>query len=154
MSALKAKIQQSITEAMKARNAVRLQTLRTLFNAIRKKEIDDRKDLVDAEVEKTLLTQIKQMQETLEQAKTAQRPETIAETEAEIAVVKEYLPEAMSEAEVEKIIRGVMEELKNAGTLPVGNAAMGVLMKASMSVIGSRAEGKVVQGTVKKVLGT
>lgn len=152
MSALKAKIQSSITEAMKARAATRLQTLRTLFNAIRKKEIDERKDLTDAEIEKTLLTQIKQLQETLEQAKTAGRPEMIAEAEAEIAIAKEFLPEAMSEADVEKIVRAELATLQAAGSFPAGNAGMGALMKAAMAVIGSRAEGKVVQATVRKVL--
>lgn len=153
MSALKAKIQSSITEAMKARNATRLQTLRTLFNAVRKKEIDERKDLEDAEIEKTLLTQIKQLQESLEQAKTANRPETVAEIEAEIAVAKEFLPEAMSAEQVEKIVREQHAQLTASGQFPPGNAGMGALMKASMAAIGSRAEGKVVQGTVKKVLG-
>ena len=154
MSALKAKIQKSITDAMKARDAVRLQTLRTVFNAIRKKEIDDRKDLNDAEVEKTLLTSIKQMQETLEQAKTANRPEMVAEAEQEIKTVKEFLPEAMSEAEVDQIISGIVEQLKSSGTLPAGNAGMGAVMKQSMALIGSRAEGKTIQAAVKKALGS
>jgi len=154
MSALKERIQKSINEAMKARAAVRLQTLRTVFNAVRKKEIDERKDLTDAEIEKTLLTSIKQMQETLDQAKTAGRADMIAEAEAEIAIVKEFLPQAMSDAEVEKIVAGVLEQLKSSGTLPAGNAGMGAVMKQAMATIGSRAEGKVIQAAVKKALGS
>lgn len=153
MSALKEKIQKSVTEAMKAKNAVRLQTLRLMWNAIRKKEIDDRKDLTDADVEKTLLTMIKQVQESLDQAKTANRPEAVAEAEAEILLMKEFLPEAMPEAEVLKIIASVIETMKASGAPMSGNAAMGAVMKQSMAIIGARAEGKVIQASVRKSLG-
>jgi uncharacterized protein YqeY len=153
MSELKARLQKSITETMKAKDAARLQVLRLMFNNIRKKEIDDRKDLTDAEVEKVFLTQIKQVQESLDQAKTAARAESIAEAELELKTIKEFLPEQMDAAAVEKIVSETLGELKNAGSLPAGGAAMGALMKAAMSKIGSRAEGKLIQAAVKKSLG-
>ncbi len=153
MSQLKDRIQKSMTEAMKAKDAPRLQTIRLIWNQIRKKEIDDRKDLVDGEIEKTLLTMIKQVQETLAQAQTAGRAESVQESEAEIKLIKEFLPEAMSQAEVQKIISGIVEGLKSSGKLPQGPAAMGAVMKESMAAIGSKAEGKVVQAAVKSALG-
>ena len=150
---MKEKIQKATSEAMKAREAARLQTLRLVWNAVRKKEIDDRKDLTDAEVEKTLLTMIKQVQESLEQAKAANRADAIAESEAELKVIKEFLPEALPESEILKIVNGVVESLKASGTLPAGGAGMGAVMKQAMVTIGSRAEGKVVQACVRKALG-
>lgn len=153
MSALKEKIQKNVTEAMKAKNATRLQTLRLMWNAIRKKEIDERKDLDDAGVEKTLLTMIKQVQESLDQAKAAGRADAVAEQEAEIAVMKEFLPQALPEAEVLKIVQGIVETMKAAGTPTTGNAAMGAVMKQAMANIGARAEGKVIQASVRKALG-
>jgi len=153
VSELKAKIQKSTTEAMKARDAARLQTLRLMWNAIRKKEIDDRKDLTDAEVEKSLLTMIKQVQESLEQAKGANRPEAVAECEQEITVMKEFLPQALPEAEVLKIVASVVEKLKSSNSLPAGNAGMGMVMKQAMAEIGARAEGKVIQTAVRQALG-
>lgn len=153
MSELKSRLQKSIAETMKAKDAARLQVLRLMFNNIRKKEIDDRKDLTDAEVEKVFLTQIKQVQESLEQAKSANRPESIAEAELELKTIKEFLPEQMDGAAVEKIVADTLTELKATGTLPAGGAAMGALMKAAMAKIGSRAEGKLIQGAVKKSLG-
>jgi uncharacterized protein YqeY len=153
MSELKSKLQKNIAETMKAKDAARLQILRLMFNNIRKKEIDDRKDLTDAEVEKVFLTQIKQVQESLEQAKSANRAEAIAEAELELSVIKEFLPEQMDVAAVEKIVSDTLNELKAAGQLPAGGAGMGALMKASMAKIGSKAEGKVIQGAVKKSLG-
>lgn len=154
MSQLKERIQKSITDAMKAKDAARLQTLRLVFNAIRKKEIDDRKDLTDGEIEKTMLSMLKQIQETLAQAQTAGRAEAIAESEAEMKVIKEYLPQALSETDLNKIVAQSLEKLKSAGTLPAGGAGMGALMKDVMAVVGSRAEGKAVQTAVKAALGT
>ena len=153
MSELKAKLQKSITETMKAKDAPRLQVLRLMFNNIRKKEIDDRKDLTDAEVEKVFLTQIKQTQESLEQAKSANRADAIAEAELELSTIKQFLPEQMAPEQVEKLVNDALAEIKAAGTLPQGGAAMGALMKAAMVKIGSRAEGKVIQAAVKKSLG-
>jgi uncharacterized protein YqeY len=153
VSQLKDKIQKTITEAMKAKEAARLQTLRLIWNAVRKKEIDERKDLSDAEIEKALLTMIKQTQESLEQAKTANRPDTIAELEAEIQVIKTFLPQALSPAEVDRIVGAIADKLKSSGKLPSGGAAMGAVMKEAMEEIGSRSEGKIIQASVKKALG-
>ncbi len=153
MSALKDKIQKSITEAMKAKNAPRLQSLRLMFNAIRKKEIDERKDLNDAEIEKTLQTMTKQVQETLAQAQSAGRADAVAEAQAEIQLIKEFLPESMSEADVLKQVFAIVEKLKSEGKLPQGGAAIGPAMKESMAAIGSKADGKVVQQAVRKALG-
>lgn len=152
-SPLKAKIQKSMTDAMKAKDAPRLQVIRMIFSNIRKKEIDGRKDIDDAEVERTLLTQLKQTQETLEQATKAAAQATIDEANFEIKVIKEFLPESLSEADVLKIVQSVVDTLKAAGTLPAGGAAMGAVMKESMAKIGSRSEGKIIQGAVRKALG-
>jgi len=153
MSELKSKIQKNITEAMKAKDAPRLQTLRLIWNAIRKKEIDDRKDLTDAEVEKALLTMTKQIQETLAQAQGAGRSEAVAEAEGELKLIKEFLPEALPEAELVKIVTGVVERLKADNKIPAGNAGMGAVMKEVIAQVGSRADGKTIQGAVRKALG-
>lgn len=153
MSALKERIQKATTEAMKAKDAARVQTLRLAFNAIRKKEIDERKDLSDAEVEKTLLTMIKQINETLEQATKLGAKPTIDEASAELKVIKEFLPEALSEADVQKIVGGIVEKLKAAGGLPAGGAGLGAVMKAANAEIGSRSEGRLIQAAARKALG-
>jgi uncharacterized protein len=153
MSQLKARIQKSTTDAMKAKDAARVQTLRLAFNAVRKKEIDTRVDLTDAEVEKTLLTMIKQINETIEHARKANNQATIDESEAELKVLKEFLPQPMSEADVEAEVRKIVDGLKAAGTMPSGNAGMGLVMKTANAQIGSRSEGRLIQIAVKKVLG-
>jgi uncharacterized protein len=150
---LKAQIQASVVESMKARDSAKTQVLRNITSAIKKKEVDERKELTDAEVLKLIMNLEKQVRETLEQAKSLGRTESIEECEYEIATFKTFLPQAMSEADLLAETKKIHEELKAAGTLPAGPAAMGALMKATMARIGARAEGKAVQAAVKSVLG-
>lgn len=146
----KQEVQSAMTAAMKAKNPPRLQAIRAAWNAIRKKEIDTRVDVTDADVEKTLLTLLKQSQESLDQAKAAGRGETVAEIETEMAVWKEFLPQALSPDELAATVAKIYESLK--GTLPAGGAGMGMLMKAVMAEVGARASGAEVQAQVKKVI--
>lgn len=150
---LKARLQKSMTEAMKAKDASRLQSIRLMWNALRKREIDDRKDLNDQDIEKILLTMIKQSTESLEQAKSAGRADLQAEVEKEISIIKEFLPEQMSEADVLNQIKNIVAELKAKGSLPEGAKAMGMVMKEAMAAVGSKAEGRVIQAAVKSALG-
>jgi uncharacterized protein YqeY len=153
MSELKAKIKSSVTEAMKARDSERTVSLRMFLAAIQKKEMELRKDVLEnAEVEKVLLTVSKQIQETLEQAKGAGRTEMVAAAEKEIKLVMEFLPKQMSETEVDAAVSAIVKSLKEAGTLPPGGSAMGVIMKQVMATIGSKAEGKMIQSAVKKAI--
>ncbi len=150
---LKATLQSAVTTAMKARESARLQVLRTIMSGIKKKEVDDRKELTDAEVQKILQNIEKQARETLEQAKAGGRTEAQAEVEFEISIVQEFLPKQMGEAELESTVRSLHDTLKSAGKLPAGGAGMGALMKEVMAAVGARSDGKAIQAAVKKVLG-
>lgn len=152
MSDLKNKIKSEMTQAMKDKNAARLQSIRLIWNAIRKKEIDDRKDLGDGDVEKLLQTILKQTTESYTQAKDAGRNEAVGELEAEISVLKEFLPEPLSDADLLNEVKKIVEELKAAGQLPEGPAAMGRVMKETMAKVGARADGKTVQTKVREAL--
>lgn len=149
---VKDQIKTAMTNAMKAKEAERLQAIRNVWNAIRKKEIDDRKDLTDTEVQKVVMNLTKQLQETIDQATTTGHADLAAESVRELAVLKEFLPEMMSAEELSGIVTKLVDELKAAGTLPAGNAAMGQVMKKTMELVGSRAEGKSVQEAVRKAL--
>lgn len=149
---LKDKIKESMTSAMKNKEAERLLVIRNIWNAIRKREIDDRKDLSDAEIEKVLMTLSKQLQESLDQAKANARDDIAADAEKEIKVIKEYLPEMLSAEELATIVTKTLADLKAGGTLPAGNAAMGMLMKKTMEQVGSKADGRSIQEAVRKAL--
>ena len=149
MSDLKARIQGDIKTAMKAKEAEKLQTLRNVWNAIRKKEIDSREDVDNAQVEKLLMNMQKQINESLEQAKKAGRDDLVAENQAELNVLQDYLPKALSPDELQSIVKEVISGLD----LPEGNAGMGMAMKSVMAKVGAQADGKSVQACVRKVLG-
>lgn len=152
MSSLKERVSQAVKEAMKARDSDRLTALRLMLNEIKKREIDSRKELTDSEIEKIFQTMGKQISESYEQAKGAGRDEAAAEAKLQADVLKEFLPEQMSEAEVEAVVVEVIEALKASGKLPEGPRAMGPVMGGVIAKVGSRAEGKIVQQIVKQKL--
>ncbi len=149
---LKDKIKEAMTSAMKAKESERLMAIRNIWNAIRKKEIDDRKDLTDTDVEKVVMTLSKQLQEGFDQAKTSGRTDIAAELEKELKIYKEFQPEMISLDELQKLVSQIVADLKTAGTLPAGNAGMGQVMKKTMEAVGSKAEGRSVQEAVRKAL--
>jgi uncharacterized protein len=149
---LKVKIKESMTAAMKSKDAERLQVIRNIWNVIRKKEIDDRKDLTDTDVEKAIMTMAKQLQESLDQAKNSGREDIVVEVQKELAILKEYMPEMLKPEELEAIVNSLVTELKASASLPEGNAGMGMLMKKTMEKVGSKADGKSVQAAVRKAL--
>jgi uncharacterized protein len=151
-STIRTKINTDLVTAMKAKDAATVQALRNMTSAFKKKEIDDNKDLEDADVEKIMRTLEKQLIEALEQAKTANRPDSLAEVEAEIKVLKKYLPAAMSSQELDAAVTKVYEKLKSEGKLAQGGAAMGMMMKEVMALTGGKADGRLVQEAVKKKL--
>lgn len=151
MAELAAKLQKAIIEAMKAREQEKLTSLRSVMSAIKKKEIDDRRELTTADEEKVLQTLIKQVVEAMDQARGAGRDDLVQPAEREIALWKSYLPQALTEAELSTIVARIHGSLKVS--LPAGPAGMGALMKAVMAEVGSRADGKLIQSEVRKALG-
>lgn len=151
MSTLKDTIKTSMVTAMKAREADRVQVLRGITSAIKKIEVDERKELNDEEVLKVIIKLEKQVKESHAQAVELKRDETVKETEYEISVLQEFLPKQMSEAELLETVKSVHAEVKDS--LPQGGAAMGMMMKNVMAKVGASADGKAVQAAVKSVLG-
>ncbi len=137
-SEIQAKIKSHIVEAMKKRDQARLDTLRLFSAALKQKEIDERKELTDLEVIAILQKQLKQLEESLAQAKTAGRAESVAELEAQQGIIKEYLPKSLSPEELGEIVKQSVAALKAAGALPDGPKAMGAIMKE----VREKAQGK------------
>lgn len=147
---LKDKIQSAVVTAMKARESQKVQALRNVTSAIKRVEVDERKELSDAEVEKIIVKLDKQLSESLEQAEKLNRTEAIEEAKFEKAVLAEFLPKKLSAEELKAIVQSVHGEIKD--TLPEGGAAMGKMMQAVMAKVGSGAEGKAVQAAVREIL--
>ncbi|WP_457603130.1 GatB/YqeY domain-containing protein [Nitratifractor sp.] len=145
---LKERIKNDIKEAMRAKDSVTRDTLRNLSAAIKQIEVDERRELSDADVEAILMKYLKQREDALEQFIQAKRDDLVAKEKAEIELVRRYLPEPMDDAELEATLKEIITELK-AETMK----EMGKVMGKAKAVIGSRADGGRISQAVKKLLG-
>lgn len=147
---LKEQIDEAIKLAMKARDKVRLETVRGIKKMLLEKEVDARGRgtvLGEAEELEVLVQLAKQRRDSIAQYRQAGR-EDLAELEAlELAILEEYLPTQLSEAEVRGAILGIIGELGAGGPKDMGKV-MGVAMKQ----LKGQVDGTVVQAIVKELL--
>jgi uncharacterized protein YqeY len=144
---LKERIKNDIKEAMRAKDTARRDTLRNINAAIKQIEVDERRELEDADVERILLKYAKQREDAIEQFRAAGRDDLVAKDEAELALVKSYLPEPMNPEELEEELRAIVEE---CGAQSMKD--MGRVMALARERIGSRADGGAISSVVKKIL--
>ncbi|WP_295420069.1 GatB/YqeY domain-containing protein [Sulfurovum sp.] len=145
---LKERIKTDIKEAMRAKDTAKRDTLRNLQAAIKQIEVDERRDLNDADVEAILMKYAKQREDAKAQFANAGRDDLVTKEEAELALVKTYLPEPMDDAELESILEEII-----ATVAATSMKDMGRVMGAAKSAIGSRADGGRINQMVKKLLG-
>ncbi len=144
---LKQQLIASMKDAMRARQTVRLGVIRLVNAAIKQKEVDERIELNDEQVLEVLTKMVKQRKESISQFESANRQDLADIEHAEVAVIKEFLPEAMSEAQVSAEIDEVMAET-GASSLK----DMGKVMAALKPKLQGRADMGQVSAHVKKRL--
>lgn len=140
-------IEIALKVAMKEGLEVRKQTLRMILAAIKFSEIDKGSTLDEGAVAVILQKEIKNRRESLADAQKANRPDLIAEAEAEIAVVEDYLPKALSEDEIRAIVKTFIQKL---GATSLKD--MGRVIKAVMAEVQGRAAGDKISAIVKEWL--
>ena len=150
MSDLKLRLANAVKDAMRAKASERLGTLRFLQAAIKQREIDERKDLNDADVVAIIEKQIKQRRESIAAFEQAGRTETAAQETAEMAVLKEFLPQAASEADIAAAIDAALAEVHAQGV--TGAPAMGKVMAILKQALAGRAEMSALSARVKAKL--
>ncbi|MBU1395016.1 MAG: GatB/YqeY domain-containing protein [Gammaproteobacteria bacterium] len=123
---LKARITDDMKAAMRAKEAVRLGTIRLLLAAIKQKEIDERIELDDAAVSSIVEKLIKQRKDSISQFQAAGRDDLVATEQAELIVLQAYLPEQLSVAEVEAAVAAAIAESGAASAKDMGKV-MGLL---------------------------
>lgn len=132
--------------AMKAKEPLRLNTIRMARTALKNAEIETRQELDDAAAIKILSTLVKQRREAAD-AYRETRPELAEKEELEVAVLQEFLPAQLSEAEVQELVARAIAE---SGASSMKD--MGAVMKLITPQTTGRADGKVVSGLVRKLL--
>jgi len=151
VSTLVERIARDLNAAMKARDAARTSVLRMAKAALQNKEIDKKAALDDAEVIKVLQGLVKQREDSVEQFKKGNRPELAAKEEAEIGVLRVYLPAEASDEEIRAAVDAAVKE--TGATSPKD---MGKVMKAALAALqaaGKPADGKRVNEAARQRLG-
>ena len=141
---LKNRITDDMKAAMRAREAARLSTIRLLLAAIKQKEVDERIEVSDADVLGILDKMIKQRRESIAQFDAGGRPELAAAERAEIDILQGYLPQQLTEPEIEALIEATIAETGASGA-----NAMGKVMASLKSRLAGRADMARVASRVK-----
>ncbi|MFC4523990.1 GatB/YqeY domain-containing protein [Cupriavidus pinatubonensis] len=144
---LKARINDDMKAAMRARETERLGTIRLLLAAIKQREVDERIELDDTAVLAVVEKLLKQRKDSITQFEQAGRDDLVQKEQAEVEVLKVYMPAALSEAEVAAAVQQAVTETGAAGPQDMGKV-MGVL-KAKLA---GRADMTAVSAQVKAVL--
>jgi len=147
MSELKTRLSDAVKQAMRDKASERLGTLRFLQAAIKQKEVDERRELNDAEVMAIIEKQVKQRKESIAAYEKAGRAETVALETAEMDVLKEFLPQAASEAEIDAAIQQAIADVQAQGIS--GAPAMGKIMAILKQSLAGRADMSALSGQVK-----
>jgi uncharacterized protein len=147
---LKARITEDMKNAMRAREATRLSTIRMLLAAMKQREVDERIELSDPDVVAIIDKMIKQRRESIAQFDAGNRPDLATAERAEITLLQAYMPQPLSETEIDALIASAVADVAQGGT--VGMAAMGKVMAAIRPQLAGRADMSLVSAKVKSRL--
>lgn len=147
MADVRAQLTADLKDAMRARNAVTVSTIRMLNAALKNAEIAAMHPLTEAEVEATLIAQVKQRRDSIEQYRSAGREDLARKEEDELAILSGYLPPAPSDDEVRA---AVQEAITSTGA--TGPSDMSRVMRAVLDRYAGRVDGKQVAPMVRQAL--
>jgi len=147
MSALKSQITDDMKSAMKAKDTNALKAIRMILGAIKQKEVDERIELDDAQVTSVIQKMVKQRKDSISQFKDAGRDDLVANEEAELVILNNYMPEQMSE---EQILQAVDQAIADTGASSMQD--MGKLMGALKAQLAGKADMGQVSGVIRSKL--
>lgn len=144
---LKEMLEKDLIEAMKAHEKERLTVIRAVKSAVKLEEIDHKKEPTDELVIEIVSRQIKQRKESIVEFQKGDRQDLIEKTEAEIQILEKYLPEQLTEAEIQKIIEDAFAKVQ-----PAAPSDMGKIMKEITPLIKGKADMREVSNLIKEKL--
>ena len=136
-----------LKKAMQEKDKDKLKVLRALKSAVQYKQLEQKKELSDEEVISVFKVQVKQRQQAVELYIQGERPELAEIENREIDIIKVYLPEEISEAELEKEVSAALVHL-NAESMK----DMGIMMKYLKEKLGGNVDGKSLSAIVRRKL--
>jgi uncharacterized protein YqeY len=147
LMSLKDRITADMKDAMRAKAAARLSTIRLLLAAIKQREVDERRDLSDADVVAVIDRMVKQRKDSITQFEAGKRLDLADAERAEMALLETYLPQRMSDAVSDAAIDAGLAHARTAGAS--GPALMGKVMATLKPKLAGRADMGAVSAKVK-----
>lgn len=144
---LKARITEDMKTAMKAKDTARLGAIRLLLAAIKQKEVDERADMDDAAIIAVIDKQMKQRRDSVSQYEAAGRQDLADKEKAEMDVFAAYLPQPLTDAEIDALIHDAI-----AATAAAGMGDMGKVMGVLRPQLAGRADMGAVSARIKSAL--
>lgn len=143
----KSELEESLHDAIRSGNVIDRNTLRIILTEIKLAEIDKKGELNEQEMLALFQKQAKMRRESIAEAEKASRSDLIPVLQKELSFLKTYLPQPISEKDLESMVRVAIDE-----TSALGIEEMGKVMKVIMPRVQGRAEGKTVSGMVRNLL--
>ncbi len=144
---LKDKLMEDLKTSMKNKDTIRKNTVTMVRAAVKQREVDERIELNDEDVLDIISKQLKEKKMAIEEFKKGSRQDLVDTTESEMEILLDYLPEQLSEEEVEKIVKETIEEIGATSIKDIG-----LIMKSTMPKVKGRADGNMVNKAVRKML--
>lgn len=144
---LREQINNDIKTAMKAKNNAVRDALRLLSSAMKQIEVDERKELTDDDVIKIIQKQVKQRNDAITQYRSAGREDLYEQEASEAVIFEAYLPQQLSDEELENALRAIITEVGAASLKEIGK-----VMGAASKTLGAQADGKRINECAKKLL--
>lgn len=143
----KEKLEQDLKDAMRSGDDVKKRTLRMVLSSVKLAEVERQEALEGGDLLAAIQKEVKSRQETIEEADKIGREDLVESTQAEIDVLEAYLPDALTDAQLEQLVGTTIDEV--GASQPQD---MGKVMKAIMPKVKGRADGKAVSELVKQKL--
>ncbi|MBU5669947.1 GatB/YqeY domain-containing protein [Peptoniphilus sp. MSJ-1] len=144
---LKERLMADLKTAMKSKDKLQKDVITMVRAAIKQKEVDERVELSDSDIENIISKQLKEKKSSIEEFKKGNRDDLVKQTEDEIEVLLKYLPEQLSDDELREIIKNVIDENNITSMKDIG-----LLMKNVMPKIKGKADGNSVNKIAKELL--
>ena len=143
---LKEILMEDLKNSMKNKDTIRKNTITMVRAAIKQREVDERIDLSDEDILDIISKQVKEKRAAIVEFNRGNRQDLVDLTNSEIDILLKYLPEQLSEEEVEKIVVEVIDELKATSMKDIG-----MIMKTVMPKVKGRTDGNIVNKVVRKI---
>jgi uncharacterized protein len=144
---LNEKLLDDLKEAMKTKNAPRLSCLRMLKAALKNKQVEKGAPLDDREFEAVVSSMVRKSKESIEEFTKAGRLDLAQKESAEIEILHEFLPEQLTQEQIEHVVKEIISEVGASGHKDIGK-----VMRSAMERLSGKAQGKDVNQAAKKLL--